>query len=194
MIRRLTLLLPLSLLIAPVFAGCMDADPSESATDTRSPYADDIDNEVRGLPQDEIDGLRSGAGMGYALPAEVNGWPGPLHALESAEELGLVPHQRDDLQDLRQRMLDEAIPLGEEILAVHGRIEEAFRSGDMDDARLQAEVDHLESLYAELRFVHLRTHLEAYPLFTQDQIDAYARLRGYHDVDGDEGDHVHAGH
>lgn len=176
-----------ALLVVPALSGCLGDGPAS----TPSPYAGDLHTEVRGLSQSEIDDLRSGAGMGLARPAEVNGWPGPLHALELADELDLAAHQRRDLQELRDEMLAAAVPLGEEILRVHGRLEAGFRTGEMDETRLAEDLATLESLYAKLRFVHLKTHLDARPLFTQGQLDAYERLRGYGDEGPGHGGHGH---
>lgn len=180
---RLSLLLMLAVSTGTVLTGCVD-EPSSS----RSPYADHLDNEVRGLSTKEIEDLRNGAGMGFALAAEVNGWPGPLHALELADDLGLAGHQREELERLRAAMLAEAVPLGEAIVAAHGRLEAGFRSGSMDTDRLMEDVATLEGLYAELRVVHLATHLAAQPLFTQHQLAEYDRLRGY----SDDGAHEHS--
>jgi hypothetical protein len=185
--RRYVLAFLLAASIA--LTGC--TAPPATDTATRSPYADHLDSQVRGLSAEEIEGLLTGAGMGFALAAEVNGWPGPLHALELRDELDLSQTQVETLQALREGKLAAAVPLGEQILAAHERLEDGFRSGAMDEERLAADVAHLESLYAELRIVHLRTHLEAYPVFTDHQRMEYDRLRGY--GDGHDG-HANAGH
>jgi hypothetical protein len=171
-----------------LLAGCVSPDDGPR----ESPYADHIGNEVRGLKQAEIDGLRNGGGMGFALAAEANGWPGPLHALELSAELALSAAQEEALRAMRASMLEQAVPLGEEVLAAHKRLEDAFRSGNMTEERLREDVAALEGLYAELRFVHLRTHIEAYDVFTPHQRMEYMRLRGYADESGGHGDH--AGH
>lgn len=47
--------------------------------------------------------------MGLALPAELNGYPGPLHTLEHADELGLTFEQRARTKALFDAMRVEAI-------------------------------------------------------------------------------------
>jgi len=57
---------------------------------------------IKALCDQEIGDLRSGLGMRLALAAELNGYPGPRHALELANELGLSNAQRAKLALLRQ--------------------------------------------------------------------------------------------
>lgn len=45
--------------------------------------------------------LRSGKGMALALPAELNGYPGPSHSLERADQLKLSPEQIAQYNRLR---------------------------------------------------------------------------------------------
>ena len=42
--------------------------------------------------------MLDGRGMGFALPAEINGYPGPMHVLELADQLGLTPEQQAALR------------------------------------------------------------------------------------------------
>src|SRR5690606_6995496 len=44
-----------------------------------------------GLTAEEVTGLLEGQGMGMAWPAELHGYPGPLHVLELADALDLTP-------------------------------------------------------------------------------------------------------
>ncbi|MGB1816363.1 MAG: hypothetical protein ACPHJ3_13480, partial [Rubripirellula sp.] len=44
---------------------------------------------IKSLSSSDIDGLLSGAGMGYAMAAELNRFPGPKHVLELADEMGI---------------------------------------------------------------------------------------------------------
>ena len=46
------------------------------------------------LTEEEIASYREARGMGLARPADINGYPGPLHVLEQAEALGLSDDQR----------------------------------------------------------------------------------------------------
>lgn len=56
----------------------------------QAPYAGLQQRSVKALSDQQIGDLRAGRGMGLALAAELNGYPGPLHVLEFAEKLGLT--------------------------------------------------------------------------------------------------------
>ncbi|MEP6837110.1 MAG: hypothetical protein ABJA75_03590 [Bradyrhizobium sp.] len=55
----------------------------------RSPYAGMQDRPVKALSEQQVADLKAGRGMGLALPAELNGYPGPSHLLELADRLNL---------------------------------------------------------------------------------------------------------
>ena len=62
---------------------------------------------MKSLSDQQLSDLRAGRGMGMALPAELNGYPGPVHVLELADALGLTPEQREkrlDEEERRRRM------------------------------------------------------------------------------------------
>src|SRR4051812_36526408 len=46
------------------------------------PYAGLEQRPIKALSQQQADDLRTGRGMGLALAAELNGYPGPSHVLE----------------------------------------------------------------------------------------------------------------
>ena len=65
----------------------------------QSPYVGMQTRSIKALSDQQIADLKAGRGMGLALPAELNGYPGPAHVLELADQLGLFrrtksPHQR----------------------------------------------------------------------------------------------------
>ena len=47
----------------------------------QSPYAGMQARPVKALSDQQIADLKAGRGMGLALPAELNGYPGPSHVL-----------------------------------------------------------------------------------------------------------------
>ena len=49
---------------------------------------------IKSLSDQQIADLKAGRGMGMALPAELNGYPGPSHLLELADQLDLSTEQR----------------------------------------------------------------------------------------------------
>lgn len=197
------------LLLALVLAGCVGPSApryaeeplaptpspasSPAATPAASPYAGEESRVIKALAPEEVDGYRRGAGLGYAKPAELNSYPGPLHALEMADALGLSEEQRAAIEQARADMLAEAVPLGERFLAVEAALEEAFRAGDLDRERLAALLDESARIEARLRFVHLEAHLDTRDLLTRHQVMLYDEARGYASDAGGHDGHGHAG-
>ena len=64
--------------------------------------------------------------MSLALPAELNGYPGPRHVLELAEQLGLTDQQRADVQRLFDDMTAEVVPLGQKLIAQEAELDRLF--------------------------------------------------------------------
>ena len=154
------------------------ADDAERAAPV-SPYAGEETRAIKAIPPEEIEGYRTGAGLGYAKSAELNHYPGPLHALELADELELSEEQRASLRQLRADMLEEAVPLGGSYLVAEAAIEEAFRRGDVDAETLRGLIERAHAIEAQLRFVHLDAHLTTRALMTPEQVREYDALRGY---------------
>ena len=61
-----------------------------SLAQSHQPYAGLQSRPVKALSEQQIADLRAGRGMTMALPAELNGYPGPLHVIELADALGAV--------------------------------------------------------------------------------------------------------
>ena len=154
------------------------------------------------LSPDDITGLQEGRGMGMAKPAELNGYPGPLHVLELADALGLTMDQRMETQRLREAMLAEAQPLGAQIVEQERRLDMMFVQQHADQEMIEAVTAEIGLLRAQLRAVHLIAHVGMYGTMTSGQRTLYASLRGYTEPDGqphrgmldDEGDHEGVNH
>ena len=168
------------------------AQAQAQPTPTPSAYGELLDTEIRGIDPATIEGYRTGAGLGMALPAELNGYPGPRHVLDLADELELTSDQQTQIQALFDDMLPKAIALGEQILDQEAGLELAFREGTIDEESLRDALDSIESLKAELRFVHLRTHLVTLEILTPHQVQLYNTLRGYNASGKDHS--AHQGH
>lgn len=158
-----------------------------------APYAGQDARSIAALPPERIAGLRAGAGLGYALPAELNGLPGPLHVLELAGDLALTDQQRTAVEAIRRAMLDRAVPLGERLIAAEGALDAAFSDGALTADRVADLTAEAATVEGELRAVHLAAHLETAPLLTPHQRMLYARLRGYDDPAAPHGG-GHGGH
>lgn len=134
---------------------------------------------IRGLTPSEIADLREGKGAGYALAAELNAFPGPRHVLDLADELALTPRQRELTQALYETMKADAVRAGDDLLARHEEVDRGFRERTFDEDGLRDALERLADADAELRFVHLRTHLTMAGMLTHEQIARYEELRGY---------------
>jgi hypothetical protein len=71
-----------------------------AAAQHATPYAGQEARPIKALSAKEVEDLRAGRGMGLALAAELNGYPGPLHAIELADRLRLSDEQRARMQGL----------------------------------------------------------------------------------------------
>lgn len=143
------------------------------------PYAGLEGRRIKALSAEEVAGLLAGAGMGLALAAELNRYPGPMHVLEHAEALGLTAEQRATAEALRGRMREEARILGARIVALEEELDGIFAAGTAEAGRLAALTAAIGALGGRLREVHLAAHIAMRDALEPGQRAAYARLRGY---------------
>jgi hypothetical protein len=135
--------------------------------------------ETKALSPDEVAGLLAGEGMGMALAAELNSWPGPRHVLELAGPLALTDGVAAEIETIRERMRTEAVGLGQAIVDMERTLDRRFAHRHVDEAVLRELTGELARLRGELRFVHLRAHLETTALLSREQVRRYDELRGY---------------
>lgn len=146
---------------------------------TASPYTTAIAHEIKSLSPADMDDLRVGRGMGLAKPAELNGYPGPMHVLELAAQLDLSADQRAMTEAIIARMRAAAIALGTQIIAAEHDLDRAFADAAIEPASLQTGTAEIAALYGALRAVHLSAHLDQRALLTPGQQQRYMVLRGY---------------
>ena len=171
-------------------AALLLAAPAAAQT---SPYAGEAPRSIKALSDDEVASLIDGAGMGFARAAELNGVPGPRHALDMAADLHLDDAQRAALEDVFARMQTHARRLGTEIVERERELDALFAAGGAQPDEVRRRSAELGRLYGELRATHLVAHLETAPLLNDHQIARYATLRGYGAADPGGGG-GHAGH
>lgn len=145
----------------------------------RSPYAEQADTGIASLSPRELEQLQNGDGMGLARAAELNGYPGPKHALELSAEIALSHEQKDALRGIFDTMQREARDLGARIIEAERGLDLRFRHRHLEEARLGELTSAIAELHGSLRFAHLRAHLATAALLSPEQIDEYNRLRGY---------------
>ena len=89
----------------PLMAGLiLIAGPAIAQT----PYGGMQTRPIKALSEQQVADLGAGRGMGLALAAELNGYPGPSHVLELADRLDLTADQRASVQRLFDSMKMEA--------------------------------------------------------------------------------------
>lgn len=160
-----------------------------SALAQHQPYAGQQGREIKALSPDEVKQYLSGAGMGYAKSAELNRFPGPMHVLELADKIFLTPAQRAQTQALMDAHKAEARALGARRVESERELEVLFQSGSVDQVALAKAVKDAAILDGEYRLAHLETHRRMRALLSDQQVDAYVRLRGY-----DRAGQGHKGH
>jgi Spy/CpxP family protein refolding chaperone len=156
-----------------------------SAHAQQRPYAGQHEREIKALSADEVKQYLAGAGMGYAKSAELNHYPGPGHALELADKLGLTAEQRAATKTLADAHHAEARAIGARLVESEHALEQLFRSGRVDEAALARAVHAAAQLQGEYRLSHLETHRRTRALLTAEQVASYDMLRGYGDHAGE---------
>jgi hypothetical protein len=93
-----------------------------------TPYAGMQSRPVKALSEQQITDLTAGRGMGMALAAELNGYPGPSHVLELADKLELTPDQIAAVRNLFESMKRDSIPLGAKLIEQERELDQQFAS------------------------------------------------------------------
>ncbi len=143
------------------------------------PYAGLEQRTVKALSEQQIGDLRAGRGMGLALPAELNGYPGPSHVLENSDALALSPEQRERTRTLFEAMKAETMPIGERLIEQETTLDRLFADRQINLANLRAATEEIGVTQGRLRQAHLKYHLAMMDVLTPDQIARYRALRGY---------------
>ena len=178
--KRLAILAAAAIALAP------------AAAQAQQPYAGFEARSIKALSDQEIADLKAGRGMGLALAAELNGYPGPVHVLELAEPLMLSEEQRSRVQTLFEAMQAETVPLGERLIEQEAELDRQFAGRTATEASLAAATREIGLTRAALRAAHLRYHLATVAVLAPEQTERYAELRGY--AGGAPGGQPHGGH
>jgi hypothetical protein len=144
-----------------------------------SPYAAYAGREIKSLSSSEITSLKSGAGMGYSLVAELNQYPGPMHVLELAKSIELSAEQKFATEQLMLSHKAEARALGVELIDAERQLNELFVTKQATETSVRQQTEKIFTIQAKLRALHLVTHVKQTALLSKDQIARYQTLRGY---------------
>ncbi len=131
-----------------------------------SPYAGMEGRTIKALPPEDVSGYLAGKGMGFAMAAELNSYPGPKHVLELRDGLGLDEEQIRQAEGIFDEMHRKAVRLGERYVAKERELDELF-------------VGSRAEIRGELRYAHLTAHLAMRRVLTEEQVSRYDELRGY---------------
>jgi hypothetical protein len=138
---------------------------------SHQPYAGLQARPIKALSAEQIADLQAGRGMSLALAAELNGYPGPLHVIELADQLSLNPAQRTRMQQLFDQMKKETIAIGQRLIAQEEALDRQFADRKITQTAL---------VTTTAAAAHLRYHLLAAEILMPAQMQRYAQLRGYH--------------
>lgn len=155
----------------------------------QSPYAGEEQRSIKSLSAQEVASLRNGNGMGFAKLAELNHFPGPKHVLELSGDLDLSAAQLAATNTLFEEMRRNAIALGEELINAEMQLDQDFEEASIDAQKLKLALFEIGRIRAQLRYVHLESHLRQKQVLTPIQRKKYDMLRGYHGTN-----HNHQGH
>jgi hypothetical protein len=132
---------------------------------SQQPYAGLQNRPIKTLSDQQIADLNAGRGMGLALAAELNGYPGPIHAIELAGQLRLSP---DQLSKLKSTLISQERELND-----------GFANHTITPTSLQTATISIGTTQAALRAAHLKYHLSTADILTPEQVARYNELRGY---------------
>jgi Spy/CpxP family protein refolding chaperone len=160
-----------------------------AAAQSPRPYAGMQTRPIKALSAQQVADLETGRGMTLALAAELNGYPGPRHVLQLADQLGLTDQQRADVQRLFEGMTAEAVSIGQKLISQEAELDRLFARRLITESTLNSATDAIGITQAELRNIHLKYHLITSGLLTTSQMQHYSRLRGYGE-EGSETQHI----
>lgn len=152
---------------------------ASTAAIAQTPYAGMQMRPIKALSEQQVADLGAGRGMGLALTAELNGYPGPSHVLELADRLELTADQRARVQTLFDSMKTEALPIGAKLLEQEAELDKQFSGHTVTPDSLKASTAAVAITQGELRQTHLKYHLSTAALLSPVQMQRYAELRGY---------------
>jgi Spy/CpxP family protein refolding chaperone len=164
---------------------------SAAAANAQTPYAGMQTRPIKALSEQQMADLSAGRGMGLALAAELNGYPGPVHVLELADKLDLSPDQRAGIQRLFDSMKAEAVPLGSKLIEQEADLDKQFAGHTVTPDSLRASTAAVAATQGALRETHLKYHLSTVAVLSPGQIQRYAELRGYGGEAGPTEHHHH---
>ena len=147
----------------------------------QTPYAGMQKRQIKALSEQQVADLQAGRGMGLALAAELNGYPGPSHVLELADKLELTADQRASIKALFDSMKAEALPIGSKLIEQEADLDKQFANRNVTPESLKISTAAVALTQGELRETHLKYHLSTAAILSPGQMQRYAEIRGYNE-------------
>lgn len=182
------------LLTIVLTAGCVGglAGSRTKAAPQTEPYAGLATRPIKALAPERVEDLLAGRGAGYALAAELNHHPGPMHVLELTSELQLRPDQEQRVREVFSAMQQDARQLGRQLVDSETQLDRAFSERAITPAKLARLTAEVAMVEGQLRNAHLAAHLEMRNVLTPEQLVRYDQLRGYTKTDTPVGEDMHS--
>ncbi len=146
---------------------------------SQPPYAGLLGRGIKALSHEQVADLRAGRAMSLALPAELNGYPGPKHVLDLADKLAMTDQQRQETQRLVDEMQSQAVELGAGLIEAEAELDRLFRDKRATASLVDEAAAKVGVAQGRLRASHLKHHLTTTRLLSPEQVAKYNLARGY---------------
>src|SRR5258705_10415795 len=123
---------------------------TSTASYGQSSYSGMQTRPIKALPDQQVVDLRAGRGMGLALAAELNGYPGPTHLVELSDQLGLTSEQLSSLKGMFDAMKAETIQIEENLVAQEDKLDRRFAENLISEQQLKAATENIGEAQARL--------------------------------------------
>src|SRR3954464_5517887 len=117
-----------------------------AASAQQQPYAGLDARPIKALSEQQIDDLKAGRGMGMAKAAELNGYPGPMHVLELADELELTAEQKETTEKQFEPMQPPQTAAGRELVEAERNLDRQFASRTITSETLKQALARIGEL------------------------------------------------
>ena len=141
--------------------------------ESSSPYAGQELRSIKALSQEKVAALLEGKGLGYAKVAELNGFPGPAHVLELADQLQLNDEQILQTNNLFEEMQLQARKLGADLVEAEKQLDVLFVSGGISEEVVLSRLEGIAAIEGRLRAAHVNAHLKQKEVLTPHQVHKY---------------------
>ena len=143
------------------------------------PYAGQEQPSVSSLAAADLNALKKGQGWGLANPAELNGYPGPIHVLKLVERLELIKAQISQVRAIYTKTNANARHISKAFVNSEVEPDALFKTGAATPDAIQRALKKSLQFRAELRAAHLNTHNKTVQRLTQHQRHLDSQLRRY---------------